>query len=227
MDAHRKSWNDNHQRLNRALSTGDREAAIPLFLDQHAMVHSAKALRSKLWSFEDEVLDGLSEEEMRQVPPGGEHSIVWILFHLTRIEDMTMNMLVAGTPQLFTRDSWAARLNVSVRHSANKMNERDVAELSARVDLKCLRQYRTVVARRTRQIVQALGAEDFKTKVDPARIEGLLREGAVTLEAREIADYWSRKTIAGLLLMPPTRHCILHWNEALRIRGKWRMMSAE
>ncbi len=54
-----------------------------------------------------------------------------------------------------------------------------------------------------------------------------MQEGAVTPEAREIADYWSRKTIAGLLLMPPTRHCILHLNEGMRIRGKWRMMSVE
>jgi hypothetical protein len=31
-------------------------------------------------------------------------------------------------------------------------------------------------------------------------------------------DYWSRRTVAGLLLMPPTRHCFLHLNEALRIK---------
>jgi hypothetical protein len=222
MDPHRKLWNDNHQKLNRLLAKGDREAAIPLFLDQHAMVHSAKALKSKLWSFEDELLDDLGEPEMRQIPPGGEHSIAWILFHLSRIEDITMNLLVAGTAQLFTGDDWAGRMNVSVLHSANRMDEQGMAELSANVDLKCLRKYRTAVARRTRQIVQKLGAEDFKKRVDPARIEKVLEEGAVTPEAVEIVHYWSRKTIAGLLLMPPTRHCILHWNEGMRIREKIR-----
>lgn len=220
MDPNRRLWNDNHQLLTRLLAKGDREAAIPLFLDQHAMVHSARVTKSGLWSFEDEVLEGMSDEEIRRIPAGGEHSIAWILFHLTRIEDIVLNMLVAGIPQLFTRDDWAARLNVSVLHSANSMDERSVAELSARVDLKCLRRYRTIVARRTRQVVQALGAEDFKTKVDPARTEWLLREGAVAPQAVEIAEYWSRKTVAGLLLMPPTRHCMLHWNEGMRIRRK-------
>jgi hypothetical protein len=38
----------------------------------------------------------------------------------------------------------------------------------------------------------------------------------------ETVDYWSKKTIAGLLLMPPTRHCILHLNEAMRIKEKLR-----
>ena len=222
MDPNHKLWNNNHQLLTRLLAKGDREAAIPLFLDQHAMVHSARVTKCGLWSFEEEVLEGMSDVEIRRVPSGGEHSIAWILFHLSRIEDMTMNMLIAGTPQLFTRDDWAARLNVSVLHSANSMDERSVTELSARVDLKCLRRYRTTVARRTRQVVQALGAEDFKTKVDPARTEWLLREGAVTSEAREIAEYWSRKTVAGLLLMPPTRHCVLHWNEAMRIKERIR-----
>ena len=220
MDPHRKLWNDNHQLLTRLLAKGDREAAIPLFLDQHAMVHSARVTKSGLWSFEDELLAGLSEAQIRQVPPGGEHSIVWILFHLARIEDITMNLLVAGTSQLFTQDDWTGRLNVPILHSANGMDERGVAELSARIDVKGLRGYRAAVARRTRQIVPRLRAEDFKRKVDPARIEMVLQEGALAPEAMEIAGYWGKKTIAGLLLMPPTRHCILHLNEGMRIRKK-------
>ncbi len=58
MDPNRKLWNANHQRLNRLLAKGDREAAIPLFLDQHAMVHSARVTKSGLWSFEDECWRG-------------------------------------------------------------------------------------------------------------------------------------------------------------------------
>ena len=50
----------------------------------------------------------------------------------------------------------------------------------------------------------------------------MLKEGVVTPEAMEIASYWGRKTIAGLLLMPPTRHCLLHLNEAMRIKKKVR-----
>jgi hypothetical protein len=102
------------------------------------------------------------------------------------------------------------------------MEHASLAALSAAIDLSCLRQYRIAVARRTRQIVKKLQAEDFKKKVDPARIAKVLEEGAVSPEALEITDYWSKKTIAGLLLMPPTRHCVLHWNEAARIKEKIR-----
>ena len=218
MDSNRKFWNHNHQRLNRLFAKGDRDSAISLFLDQHAMVHSAKVTRSRLWSFEDELLHDMSLEEIRQIPAGGEHSIAWILFHLARIEDITMNMLVAGTGQMFSRDSWAAKMNVSILHSANRMDEQSVAELSDNINIPCLHEYRAVVARRTRQIVQKLQAQDFKRKVDPTRIEKVLGEKAVTPEAMEIVNYWSKKTIAGLLLIPPTRHCILHLNEGMRVK---------
>ena len=222
MDPHRKLWNDNHQKLNRALAKGDRATAIPLFLDQHAMVHSANVAKARLWSFEDELLHDMSEAEIRKIPGGDEHSIAWILFHVARIEDITMNMLIAGTPQLFRRGDWGRKMNVSILHSANEMDDQAVAELSAEIDIQCLRDYRAAVAGRTRQIVQRLGAEVFKRRVDPARIETVLREGAVTPEAVEIAHYWGEKTIAGLLLMPPTRHCILHLNEGLRIKERIR-----
>ena len=220
MNPNNKLWNDNHKKLNRALRLNDRNASIELFLCQHAMVHSANMAKTGLWSFEDEILDGLTDDQIRAIPPGGEHSIAWILFHLSRIEDITMNMLVAGTPQLFTRADWGKKMNVAIIHSANRMDDTSLAKLSAGIHIKALKAYRVAVGRRTRQIVKKLRTEDFKRNVDPSRLQQVLDEGAVSAEAMEIIRYWGTKTIGGLLLMPPTRHCILHWNEALKIRKK-------
>lgn len=218
MDPNRKRWNEGHQRLNRALAAGDRDKAIELFLNQHAMIHSARMAKGWLWSFEDEVLNSLTDEQIRKIPPGGEHSIAWILLHLARIEDITMSMLVAGTEQIFTRGGWAEKLNVDIVHSANKMSEAGVANISVKIDINALKAYRLAVGYRTRQIVQKLEAADFKKKVAPARLQQVLDEGAVISEAMEVINYWGTRTIAGLLLMPATRHNILHLNEALRIR---------
>ena len=162
MDPHRKSWNQGHQKLNQALSAGDDQKAVELFLNQHAMVHSQRMSKLELWSFEDEILTGMTVEQIRCVPPGGEHSIAWILFHIARIEDITMNILVAGSPQLFVRDSWAKKLNVAVLHSANKMDDVSVAALSAQIDIDALRSYRQSVGHRTRQIVRQSRPEEFK-----------------------------------------------------------------
>jgi hypothetical protein len=218
MDANHKVWNQRHQKLTRALTKGDRDTAIELFLEQHAMVHSVKVAKSTLCSFEDELLRDMTNEEIRQIPVGGEHSVAWILFHLARIEDITMNILVAGTEQLFTQGGWMKKMNASILHSANCMDGASIAKLSADIDIKSLRAYRIAVGKRTRAIVKKLQGKDLKQKVQASRIEKVLSVGAVTPEATEIIQYWSKKTIAGLLLMPPTRHCILHLNEGMRIK---------
>lgn len=220
MDPNHKLWNSIHQQLTRALRAGDRTTAITLFLHEHAMLHTAGMSKSGVWSFVDQALAGLTDDQIRRVPPGDEHSIAWILLHLARIEDITMNLLVAGKAQVFTPDGWGKKMNIPILHSANRMGAASLRALSREINVKALKAYRTAVGRRTQGVVKKLWAEDFKRPVDPTRLKRVLEEGAVSPEAMEIVNYWSRKTITGLLLMPPTRHCILHLNEAMRIRKK-------
>ncbi len=224
MDPNHKLWNQGQKKLQRALAAkaNDHPMAIDTFLVQHAMVHSAKIAKPRLWSFEDEILDDVTEEQFRCMPSSGEHSIAWIIFHLARCEDITMNLLVAGTSQLFTQNDWVKKLRTTILHSANKMDEASVAALSAQIDLAQLRAYRLSVGRRTREIVRKLKPEELKQKVDPSRSQRIMSEGALSPEAIEIFNYWGTRTIAGLLLMPPTRHNFLHLNEALRIKQKLR-----
>ena len=89
----------------------------------------------------------------------------------------------------------------------------DIVKLSEEVDLAALRAYRTAVGKRTQDIVSKLTFADFKQKVNPNRLQQIMTEGVLVPEAKGILDYWSRRTIAGLLLMPPTRHNLVHLNE--------------
>ncbi len=45
--------------------------------------------------------------------------MAWLAWHITRIEDITMNLLVAGRPQLFRRDGWQARLKIAAADTGN------------------------------------------------------------------------------------------------------------
>jgi hypothetical protein len=98
------------------------------------------------------------------------------------------------------------------------MSDQDVADLSAKIDIKGLRAYRLAVGKATRKIVVKLTAEDFKRKVEPSRIQRIWHEKTMLESGRGIVNYWSKRDMAGLLLMPPTRHCFLHLNEARRIK---------
>jgi len=169
---------------------------------------------------EDFVLDDIREEQFRRIPENGEHSAAWCIWHLARIEDITMNLLVAGTNQRFIQDGWQDRLQVSFRDAGNDMTRGELQTLSARIDLTALRAYRVAVGQRTREIVRELHPEDLKQKVDLVRLQRVMAEGALTPAARNIRDYWGKRDIAGLLLMPATRHNILHLNEILKLKKK-------
>jgi hypothetical protein len=222
VDPNRKLWNERHRQLRQALITPEsHSAAMDLFLRQHAMVHRAEMSQMGLYSFADEVWDGANDAVVRCVPPKFEHSIAWIIWHLARIEDMTMNVLMAGRIQVFVQDAWLKKLDITATHSGNVvMDAADVTAFSESVDLDALKAYRLAVGRATREAVSVLRPDEVRQKVSPARLGELLDDGSVPPEAMGLIDYWGGLTIAGLLLMPPTRHCLVHLNEAMKVKGK-------
>ncbi len=221
MNPDRKLWNKQQQELRQNLTRADSHLkAMELFLSQHAMVHAAEMSHASLFSFEDDILKGVNGEQMRLIPNKCDHSIAWVLWHMTRIEDVTMNLLVAGSPQVLLRENWLEQMHISMRDTGNAMTTAAVVDLSVTMNLEALRAYRLSVGRRTREIAQQLLPEQLKRKVEPNRLKQITREGAVVEAASGLLDYWSGLTFAGLLLMPPTRHNFVHWNEALRIKKK-------
>jgi len=221
MEANRQQWNEDLKTLRGLLESGsDHAGALRLCLRLHAQTHSAALDGAAGWSFQDEVLEGLSLPALRVIPPGGEHSIAWIVWHLARCEDITMNLLAAGTPQVLLSGGWAGRVGGGIVHTGNAMDAAAVAAFSAAVDLEALLAYRLAVARRTREVIGGLQSADILRKVDPARMALVTAQGALLPEAHEVYAYWASRSTAGLLLMPATRHNFVHLNEALRFKSK-------
>lgn len=216
-----KALNKQQTVLREALKGAvNHEQAIQLCLEQNARLHSAKVTPITIWSFEDEILNDLSEDLFRRIPANEEHSIVWCIWHLARIEDTAMNFLVAGNQPIFEQNDWFERMGVPFRDAGNEMSAEDTINLSTRIDLQALRAYRVAVGRRTQEIIAGLTSEDIKHKVDPERIQQVLEAGAIKAESSYITDYWGKRDIRGLLLMPATRHNIVHLNEAVRLKKK-------
>ena len=152
MDPNRSLWNEQHKRLRQALTKPeDHEAAIDLFLRQHAMGHDEAVSSTRIPSFSDEVWENVNEPVVRCLPSKYEHSIAWLIWHIARIEDMTVNVLLAGMLQIFHRDDWLTKLDITIRHTGNVVMDRaSVTELSNRIDIDALKAYRMAVGRATR-----------------------------------------------------------------------------
>jgi hypothetical protein len=221
MTTSRRQWNKQQKEFRQILlNLKEHEKAIECFRVQHGVLHSAAVDGSLGWSFEDELFTDLPDELVRRIPTNCEHSIAWNIWHIARIEDVTMNILVAGTPQLYVQTGWFERLGIEARHTGNSMSETAVRELSEAIDIEQLRSYRTAVGRRTREIVGQISSEDLQAKIDPSRLQQVLDVGAVVEEAIGLIEYWGKRDIAGLLLMPATRHNFVHLNEAERLKRR-------
>jgi len=221
MDTHRQHWNRQQQLFRQSLmSKSDHQETIRLFLAQHAMVHSAEMSNSEVWSFEDEVCEGLSDDQIRSRPVGAMNSIAWLIWHMARIEDVTMNLLVAGRPQVLDEVDWVQQLHLNRRDVGTSMSENEVADFSNQVDCGALRAYRIAVGRRTREIVSSLQPSQLWERIDPTNIHRLMSAGALAEAAYELAQVWSGWKKAGMLTMPATRHSFTHLNEAYGVRKK-------
>lgn len=226
MDAERRrQWNEGHKKLSNIIQNPvEHENAIKLFLQQHAWLHSSNLDPTQpLSTLEDDLFNGAVEETLRKYPVSTQdtkNSIVWHLWHIARIEDMTMNVLVSNKEQVLYAGDWCRQLNIDCVHSGNGMNEEEIAELSAQIDIPALKSYRLEVGKRTRDIISSLSAHQFIQKVDPQQINKLEEQGAVKPAEEWLLEYWGNKTLAGLVLMPATRHNFVHLNKSLRIKHK-------
>jgi hypothetical protein len=223
MESHRKTWNQQHAILQRLLmKEKNLRRALPIVLEQHAAVHSAKLNAGARWSFQDEVLGALTEAQMRALPGRGQ-SVAWKIWHATRVEDVTMNLLLASSPQVLHKGNWPAKLGIRYVDVGNDLPEADLKKLSESINIKALLAYRLAVGRRTRTILRRLKPGGLWEQPAPERIGRIAAERAVRQKARWLLKYWGGNPAANLLLMPATRHPFVHLNEISRMIPALRM----
>jgi len=210
-----RKLNPLHKNLREDFKTrADPQIITDHFLKLHGILNSKVIAPESPWSYEDDLLNDLDDEGFRRIPKNREHSVVWVVWHLSRVEDVVMNILVADREQVFEKGQWQEKTCSPIKHTCNGTGMAVTASLSKALDLKALREYRYAVGRATREIISTLTWEDFICKPEPGQLQRILDEGAVLPVGMGTIDYWASRDVAGLLLMPPTRHSIIHWNEA-------------
>lgn len=176
-------------------------------------------LRNKLTEICDYIFDVCDDDDFCKMPLKTDKTIAYYLYHLNRIEDAVSNILIAGKDQLFFTENFDKRLNSPIITTGNEIARDELIEFSKALDIKQLREYVITVMANTNEIIKCLSFEDSKTKVLVNRKEEAIKSNAVSTDesAFWLIDYWCSKTYAGLLLMPFSRHPMLHLDGCLRI----------
>jgi hypothetical protein len=191
--------------------------AKDLFLEQHAAVHTAAVGGNKM-SAAERTYGGLSDEQLRVRPREDLNSIAWIVFHIARAEDIFLNPVLAGRPQVFD-EGWAKKLNVTRRDFGIGMTSPEVTDLTRQLDLGALKEYRDAVGKRTREIVGGFTPGDWQGVTAPERVQSAADQGAFGERSEMLVKVFTGRPRAALLSGLALFHCSGHLGEATTVRS--------
>jgi hypothetical protein len=218
-----KCWNEKLKQLRSIILKPDKfQEAITLCLELHAMVHSSEMSNINHATLEDELWAGLDEVKIRTAINEKGRTIAYGIWHSARIEDITMNILVNGGEQVINTGNWIEKINTTVKDTGNGLTYEEILEFSKQINIEALRSYRIAVGRRTEEIIKSLKFSDMKRKIERDRLRRIIDEGAVSEDETAIwlIDFWGRKNVSGILLMPVIRHHVVHINESLKAKKR-------
>jgi hypothetical protein len=179
-----------------------------LFLDQHAAMHSAAVGGNKM-SLAERTFTGLTDEQMRVRPREDLNSLAWLMWHIARAEDILVNAVLAGRPQIFD-DAWSRRLGITRRDFGIGMTSAEVTELTRQIDVGALREYRDAVGLRTREVVRGFKPEDWEGKVSTDAVERAAAGGAFGARTETLVKAFPGRprtaVLSGIALFHPAGH---------------------
>ena len=187
-----------------------------LFLEQHAAMHSAAVGGNKM-SVAERAFAGVTDEQMRVRPREDLNSLAWLMWHIARAEDVLVNVLVAGQPQVFD-DGWAKRLGIARPDFGIGMTSPEVTELTKQIELGALREYRDTVGRRTRELIGGFGPQDWEGQVTTAAVERAAGLGAFGVRTEAITKTFPGRPRAAMLSGIALFHSAGHMGEAATVR---------
>jgi hypothetical protein len=198
--------------------------ARALFLADHSRIHAAavsteaEMAAAGGFTMQDDTLKRLAEADLR-ASPEGLCSIVWHIWHMTRIEDVVVNAMLRGSSEILDHDGWLERLGIDVRLVGTGDTDHEVGDFSGRVDVPALLAYREAVGRETRTWVRDLDFETLAAVPDlAARLAGA--PPIVGERAQWLIRFYTNKSGAFLLTFPVTNHGFMHWAEARVTRDR-------
>jgi hypothetical protein len=107
-----KGFNENQERLRKAMKDGDLGAAIDLMLAQNAAVHSRKVSLAPDSTLEDIIWEKGEPLLFRSYTAASAYSAAWHLWHSARIEDICSHAFLERSEQVFEAQGYRKIMGV-------------------------------------------------------------------------------------------------------------------
>jgi transcriptional regulator NrdR family protein len=196
---------------------------IKLLLEMHGLLHDKKVYADNVETFYNNLWENLNEETYNIIS-NKETSILWNIWHITRIEDIVTNDIIGNKDEILNNEI-QTKLGIKTKDTGNAMNYKEIESLNKNINIKSLKDYRIKVGKQTQKIIKGLEYSDMKRKVEKKQLEKIVEKGGILEHEKSkwLLDFWGRKNILGLIMMPITRHQTVHLNDCFNIKEKYRL----
>lgn len=178
-------------------------------------------LTDTLLAMRSELSDGLYAE-CPFINADGYHSktIAYSIWHIIRIEDIVAHSVINDGEQIFFSHDYRRRINSPITTTGNELVKQQIVDFSRELNIDELYNYALQVKQSTDDYLRNMSFPDLRNKPSGNREKILNTSVSADENAVWLIDYWFNKDIKGLLLMPFSRHWIMHVEAALRIKNK-------
>jgi hypothetical protein len=198
------------------------DEGINLLMEMHGLLHDKEVYKNTINTIYNILWDNLKEETCKIIS-NKKTSIIWNIWHITRIEDIVVNILIGNTDEVLNDNELVRKLNINIKDTGNAMDYKEIELLNKEIDIKALNEYRIKVGKQTQRIIKNLKFIDMKKKTEKARLNKIMENGDLLNheKSRYLLDFWGEKNILGLIMMPLTRHQTVHLNNCFTIKEKY------
>ncbi len=214
-----KSWAEKNKEIQTLLA---KEATF------NEVISKLIDFRGELFQQITWIVEAYPDEAFYQMPFAGAkgyHSktLAYSIWHIFRIEDIVTHTLICQDNQILFTGDWLHRINSPIITTGNELKGEEIAEFSAKLDVKALYEYCRAVMVSTNEHLKKLEYKDLKRKFTDNDRERLIETGSVSKDedAFWLIDYWCGKDVKGLIQMPFSRHWIMHIEAMSRIKSKF------
>jgi len=214
-------WTNKQNNLKKLLSRENTfDDGIKLLLSMHSILHDKKVYKNNEDTIYNILWKNLGNETCKIITNKGT-SILWDIWHITRIEDIVANNIIGNSEEVLTGEM-QEKLNIRIRDTGNAMGKDEIELLNKNVNINVLNEYRIKVGIKTSKIIRGLKYSDMKRKPDKKQLDKIMKNGGLLEEesSKWLLDYWGNKDILGLIMMPITRHQTMHLNDCFSIKEK-------
>lgn len=109
-------------------------------------------------------LDGLSDDELRWKPTLHANSIDWMVWHMARVEDNLVNLVLQNHDPIWQRDGWSERLAIPYSGAGAGMTMNEIRAMG-QIDVPLVMDYYRSIRNETSDYFENVMREDDLSRV--------------------------------------------------------------